>query len=261
MPIPSTQNRTVSAPCANGNDPNTMCAHSKHVVRCKSKTVQKPNRPSLVSKKKRRSPLLTSRAEDEHWVDLSDRRLRCSRLGALYAGSKFQGIQKCGNKSYEVTVDIQHLDLNESMIRGYLNISGLTVEFPELTTYFEGEIIGPKYSFLTRKWQAQHSTDVEHWGQFPSFQPYISVFNQDGFVYDPLESDIIYMRWKEKFLVPDHRVDTIDGASFAGFYYICYQRSTNKINGFYFFKHRTEMYQELVLDHVEERCFGNFEFR
>ena len=28
------------------------------------------------------------------------------------------------------------------------------------------------------------------------------------------------MRWKERFLVPDHRVSQINGASFAGFYYI-----------------------------------------
>jgi hypothetical protein len=43
------------------------------------------------------------------------------------------------------------------------------------------------------------------------------------------------MRWKERFLVPDHRVNNVDGASFAGFYYICYQRSTNEIKGFYFY--------------------------
>ena len=29
------------------------------------------------------------------------------------------------------------------------------------------------------------------------------------------------MRWKEQFLVPDHRVRSINGASYAGFYYIC----------------------------------------
>lgn len=29
------------------------------------------------------------------------------------------------------------------------------------------------------------------------------------------------MRWKERFLVPDHRVGNISGAGFAGFYYMC----------------------------------------
>ena len=41
------------------------------------------------------------------------------------------------------------------------------------------------------------------------------------------------MRWKEQFLVPDHRVKHIAGASFAGFYYICYSKRENTIEGFY----------------------------
>ena len=59
---------------------------------------------------------------------------------------------------------------------------------------------------------------------------------KDGFVYDFHNKDFIFMRWKEHFLVPDHRVRTINGASFAGFYYICYQLSTGIITGFYFHK-------------------------
>jgi hypothetical protein len=77
-------------------------------------------------------------------------------------------------------------------------------------------------------------------GKFPSFEPYIHTFNNDDFVHDPVTSDFIYMRWKEHFLVPDHRVSNIDGASFAGFYYICYQRSTNEIKGFYFYHNNQE---------------------
>ena len=30
------------------------------------------------------------------------------------------------------------------------------------------------------------------------------------------ETGCVFMRWKEKFLVPDHRVKDINGASFAG---------------------------------------------
>lgn len=54
------------------------------------------------------------------------------------------------------------------------------------------------------------------------------------------------MRWKEHFLVPDHRVRTIDGASFAGFYYICYQRSTNEIKGYYFFRNHSDWYVNAI---------------
>lgn len=55
------------------------------------------------------------------------------------------------------------MDLAESFLCGYLRINGLTEEYPELTTYFEAEIIGPKHSFLTRKWDADELIDEEHW--------------------------------------------------------------------------------------------------
>lgn len=44
----------------------------------------------------------------------------------------------------------------------------------------------------------------------------------------------VFMRWKEWFLVPDHRVRSILGASFEGFYYICFNQAEGKINGIYF---------------------------
>lgn len=42
------------------------------------------------------------------------------------------------------------------------------------------------------------------------------------------------MRWKESFLVPDHRVREILGASFEGFYYICFNQVTGNVSGIYF---------------------------
>jgi hypothetical protein len=42
------------------------------------------------------------------------------------------------------------------------------------------------------------------------------------------------MRWKEYFLVPDHRVRTISGASFEGFYYICFNQVEGTVTGIYF---------------------------
>ncbi|KAG0747990.1 hypothetical protein G6F62_004270 [Rhizopus arrhizus] len=195
-------------------------------------------------------------------LDLSNERLKYTNiLGHLYPGSQFKGYQKCGSNSYEVLVDIQDVNISQSTLSGYLNIKGLTTEYPELTTFFDAEIIGSKYLFHTRKWQADQKSDIAHWKQFPSFAPFIDKFNQDDFCYDDLDSDFIYMRWKEKFLVPDHRVSAIHGASFAGFYYICYQRSTNVIKGFYFYRHHKDWYQELTLNHVQQRGCSSFEFR
>lgn len=41
----------------------------------------------------------------------------------------------------------------------------------------------------------------------------------------------VFMRWKEKFVVPDHRVQDINGASFAGKYTIaCFSGSVGLSN-------------------------------
>jgi hypothetical protein len=49
-----------------------------------------------------------------------------------------------------------------------------------------------------------------------------------------MQKEHLFMRWKEYFLVPDHRVKTISGASFEGFYYICFNQVSGSIEGIYF---------------------------
>jgi len=58
---------------------------------------------------------------------------------------------------------LQHVDMNNSYLCGYLKIKGLTEEFPMLTTFFDGEIISARYPFLTRKWDADEDVDRKHW--------------------------------------------------------------------------------------------------
>lgn len=182
----------------------------------------------------------------------------------LYSGSKFHGSQKSKGSCYEVEVVLQHVDLENSYLCGYLKIKGLTEEYPMLTTFFDGEIISKRYPFLTRKWDADEEVDRKHWSRFLSFhQSYSKSFNQDEFDYDELsnsQNDYVYMRWKELFLVPDHTIKDICGASFAGFYYICFQKSTASIEGYYY--HRSsEMFQSLSLNHVKETSTSVYEFR
>lgn len=57
----------------------------------------------------------------------------------------------------------QHVDEENSYLCGYLKITGLTFEYPMLTTFFDGEIISKKYPFLTRKWDADEDVDRKHW--------------------------------------------------------------------------------------------------
>lgn len=112
----------------------------------------------------------------------------------------------------------------------------MTEEFPTLTTFFRGEIISRKYPFLTRKWDTDEEVDRKHWSRFQAFaEKYPKIFNNDDFDYSRLDnSEHIFMRWKEHFLVPDHTIKDISGASFEGFYYICFTKKTRSIEGYYY---------------------------
>ncbi|RUS83693.1 hypothetical protein EGW08_008541 [Elysia chlorotica] len=179
----------------------------------------------------------------------------------LYNGSRFQGDQTSKGNRYEVEVVLQHVDEEKAFLCGYLKIKGLTEEYPTLTTYFDGEIISRTHPFLTRKWDADEDVDRKHWGKFDSFHTCAKNFNADNFDYEALHaSDFVYMRWKEHFLVPDHTIKDINGASFAGFYYICFQKSAATIEGYYYHRN-SEMFQSLKLHHVPEKSTGVFQFR
>ncbi|GJQ80923.1 hypothetical protein Trydic_g4740 [Trypoxylus dichotomus] len=178
----------------------------------------------------------------------------------LYNGSRFHGYQKSKGNAYEVEVILQHVDEGRAFVCGYLQIHGLTDEYPTLTTFFDGEIICEKYPFLTRKWEADQEVDRAHWEKFAPFSEFAKAFS-DYYDYSILKnSDCIFMRWKEHFLVPNHKITNINGASFAGFYYIMFQKSKARIEGYYY--HRlSEWFQALTLTHVEEHSIQIYEFR
>ena len=191
------------------------------------------------------------------------------------------------------------MDEENAYLCGYLKIKNLTDEYPEMVTFFDGEIISDKHPFLTRKWDADEDVDKKHWvgrykrvgkeiifenntnflqGKFLAFCQYSKNFNSDSFNYEELKkTDYVFMRWKEHFLVPDHTIkvinaDTnmpifmiysiqdINGASFAGFYYICFQKSTSSIEGYYFHRN-SEWFQSLNLTHVPDYSMQIYEFR
>ena len=162
---------------------------------------------------------------------------RCPRSsggrGTLYPGSIFRGKQTSGRSSYEVEVRILDVDFASSTLSGYLSISHLTDTHPKLTTFFSGEIIGPTYGFLTgTKYYAQatEQDDLRHWSRFDRFHQVRGQLRRQGLTMNEMErvkpgGDLrergyVFMRWKERFLVPDHKVRDISGASFAGFYYL-----------------------------------------
>ena len=175
----------------------------------------------------------------------------------LRPGSHFAGTQQSDRQIYNVDVKILTLSVPQSMVTGYLRIQGLTDEHQILTTFFTGEIIGgpnQKYTFQTKhpNWGATDKTDLQHWARFPAWRPLAKDAKRDiNFAYPPSVSgenidvntrsgqgwwqrENIFMRWKEWFLVPDHRVTSIQGASFEGFYYICFNQVEGRISGIYF---------------------------
>lgn len=68
---------------------------------------------------------------------------------------------------------------------------------------------------------------MSHWSRFEQFRKIRSELKRPGLMLRDtvpnIEQDrnFVFMRWKENFLVPDHKIKDITGASFAGFYYIC----------------------------------------
>ena len=55
------------------------------------------------------------------------------------------------------------MDEENAYLCGYLKIKNLTDEYPEMVTFFDGEIISDKHPFLTRKWDADEDVDKKHW--------------------------------------------------------------------------------------------------
>ncbi|TIA36372.1 hypothetical protein D6C79_08320 [Aureobasidium pullulans] len=196
---------------------------------------------------------------------LSRKRLiPCLTSSKFQSGSKFRGTQQSDRQTYDVQVEIKHVDMDESFVCGYLRIQGLTDDHPTLTTYFEGEIIGTKHSFRTAhpEWGSTEKVDMQHWARFPPWKPLAKQAKSPNFACeDYAQREHLFMRWKEYFLVPDHKVKSITGASFEGFYYICFNQRTGAVSGIYFHS-RSEKYQQLELVHVDDRgCVGAVEFR
>ena len=144
----------------------------------------------------------------------------------------------CENRSsaaiYETKVKRSSCILKCRLI---LSSTGLTEDHPTLTTYFEGEIIGSKYSFLTQHqdWGSTGKVDLQYWAEFSAFRPFQKSAGKGNFYIPNLaQRENIFMRSKEHFLVHDHRVRAINGASFEGFYYICFNQVRGTISGLYF---------------------------
>jgi len=184
-------------------------------------------------------------ANTQPW-DISDKRPVSKSPSSLFQPyARYIGTQQSDRQTYNVEVTILTVDMDQCSLSGYLLIRGLTPEHPMLQTFFTGQIVGgpnQKYSFKTMEptWGASDKVDLQHWLRFPAWRHLSSHAKRDMSFDFPLDNqpwhmqDHVFMRWKEHFLVPDHKQSNIQGASFEGFYYICLNQTEGKISGVYF---------------------------
>jgi hypothetical protein len=197
-------------------------------------------------------------------------------LPYLSNGSRFAGQQSSINQNYTVRVEIKSVDLCQDFLCGYLTIDGLTEMYPTLTTFFEAQIIGEHHKFSTRgKWRSNYKVDYNHWMRFPAFKELLKEQGWDTEVKgeppdldkftvpSSLKAPGLFMRWKELFLVPDHRIEKIEGASYEGFYYMYYDKATRTFEGYYFHKEEpsTDQNQRILLKYEEESMRGYYAYR
>ncbi|KAG7192557.1 uncharacterized protein KQ657_001656 [Scheffersomyces spartinae] len=243
----------------------------------------------------------------------------------LKPNAKYVGEQRSGRERYRIIVEFQLIDWQNLVVTGFLHITGLTEDHPEITTCFTGEIINnpffdaealrtgdhhdygsstssasayfstmnKSYSFLTenKSWGSYPRNDLEHWRRLTNCQHQVSdtVFKKElsNIIKGKLKQGVIYMRWKEEFLLPDSRIKSIRGASFEGFYYIAlntglggtshvhkssradfpfpdginnFVDQSGTITGLYYHK-TSEKFQSLFLKYVEDYgSSGRFDF-
>lgn len=151
-------------------------------------------------------------------------------------------------------MELKYVDLDRAYLNGYLKIKGLTETNPEIITFFESDIVSEHYSFFTSDSDLGSSDeiDIQHWSKFANWKetlPTKKILSKNYIHKNFDKKKFMYMRWKEKFLVPDAKVDNIEGASFAGFYYINFNQETGDINGLYYHK-SSEKFQQLELSYV-----------
>lgn len=224
-----------------------------------SPTISKPSSPtSSVEDRKRgfcgtpSSPGVPRIDQELDWSDdqgngsFAHRCLRPQYPSATFQPySVFKGTQQSDRQTYNVEVTILTVDIEQASMSGYLQICGLTPDHPTLTTFFTGEIIGgpnQRYTFRTGdpSWGASDKTDLTHWARFPAWRPLsLHAKRNINFAYpmnreDWWQQEHIFMRWKEHFLVPDYKLKSIQGASFEGFYYICFNQVEGRVSGIYF---------------------------
>lgn len=190
----------------------------------------------------------------------------------LSVGQTFSGSQTVNNNAnstshqkdtdeWRVNVVIQGLDLDNGTICGSMEALDVPNADSPVVTFWTGEIIdNTNYFFRTRRWGAKIEQDVDHWKKFLAFAPMHRLVAHDSAdQIDLSQSRYIFMRWKEVFFVSPGE-DC--GLTIAGFYYVCMDRHTGSILGYYYDPH-CQPFQRLQLNaktSSQGHVFADYEF-
>eukprot|EP01135_Chromosphaera_perkinsii_P006250 Nk52_evm11s470 gene=Nk52_evmTU11s470 len=196
----------------------------------------------------------------------------CASL--LRPGMVFKGSQKVSNTyndEWKVVATVQGVDFETGLICGTMEAQYLNAGVDEIScasSFWEGHIIDNKqHSFFTNQWEATHEIDVYHWCKFKKFAKQFPNMSEDvdddsetfqgfkrhleGLTKAKMEEEpYIYMRWKEVSFTNQNKT-LLHYITIAGFYYVCFNRETGEIHGFYF-DPSSMPYQELRLAPVCE---------
>lgn len=183
----------------------------------------------------------------------------------LSLGQRFSGSQTVNappskdNDEWRVNVVIQGLDLQRGTICGSMEALDVPKALSPVVTFWRGEIVDNcNYFFWTGRWEAELCTDIKHWEKFIAFKSMQAKVRRDNI--DLSRSKYIFMRWKEIFFVSPGE-DC--GLTIAGFYYLCMDRQTGAILGYYYDPH-SQPFQRLQLNAAfpasTGSSFGDYEF-
>ncbi|KAF9763112.1 Glucose-induced degradation protein 4 like protein [Nosema granulosis] len=173
----------------------------------------------------------------------------------LERGAIYSGEQLTNSGSFKIEMKIDSVDFDQEIMYGTFQIHNLTDKYELLSSFFESVMMGNKYEF------AGDETDTVHWGMFPEWRNELKkqrerpIHNNknkhDLASYKIKESDFIYLKIKELFLLPDPNLKSIPGASIDGYYYCCYYKKLDCFAGHYYFKNATnQVSQQILLERV-----------
>lgn len=175
---------------------------------------------------------------------------------ALESGARYSGEQLTNGGSFRIEMIVDIVDTEQEFVCGTFEIHNISDRHELLTTYFEGEIVGNIYPF-TREACSVANPDIIHWRLFPEWKREY----MDG-AYSIADSDFLYIKIKELFLLPDPMRTAVPGASIDGHYYCCYYKALDCFAGHYYYKNTSNLIsQQVLLDRAFCRTSRHQSFR